>query len=88
MDGHPVPRGTDRIPPTGRLTVTIHPVCGPGDPAVHAGAAGAAGRGTVAAGRARYWLVLTEARSWVGEVTFGDRVTVVDVVTLPGSTWR
>lgn len=37
---------------------------------------------------AAYWLVLTEARSWVGEVTLGDNVTVVDAVTAVGCTCR
>ena len=32
MDGHPVPQGTDRIPPTGRLTVTTPELTGGIDP--------------------------------------------------------
>jgi len=35
-----------------------------------------------------HWLVLTAARSWVGDVMRVARVTLVDDVTAAGSNWR
>jgi len=63
MDGHPAPQGTDRIPPTGRLTVTTYLTWGF---STHSGASGAirAREKSLRTSKIRVCLVFSALRSW------------------------